>query len=197
MASFKYLWLNRAKFQMGSTEFYRSWGKRIFSLFELIKRNRCRWKLIRKGASIHETAEIGGVKITGGLKFLTVGQESFVGRVTMNIHDSVVIGNRVCINDGVEILTASHDVEDPQWGQVKAPIIINDYAWIGTGAMILPGVTIGKGAVVGARSVVTKSVLPGQIVVGNPARPSSKMRPIDLTYNPCEFLAENRAWLKG
>lgn len=120
-----------------------------------------------------------------------------MGRVTLNIHDEVTIGNRVCINDAVEILTASHDVADPNWKEIKAKIVIEDYAWIGTGAMILPGVTIGRGAVVGARAVVGKSVAAGAIVVGNPAKTINRSRCKELNYNPCEFLAANRAWLVG
>jgi len=50
------------------------------------------------------------------------------------------------------------------------PITVEDYAWIGAGSIILPGVTIGTGAVVGAGSVVTKDVAPRMIVGGNPAR---------------------------
>jgi len=51
-----------------------------------------------------------------------------------------------------------------------APIVIEDSAWIGAGAIILAGVTIGRNAVVGAGSVVTKDVPAGAVVAGNPAR---------------------------
>lgn len=197
MASFRYLYTNRAKFPPGSNKFFRAWGKRLFTLGELIRRTRQRSRLIKKGAVIHETAEIGEISIAGAINFLSIGSETFLGRVTLNIHDEVKIGNRVCINDGVEILTASHDVSDPSWKEVKAKIIIEDYAWIGTGAMILPGVTIGAGAVVGARAVVSKSVDAGSIVVGNPAKNINRLRCENLNYNPCEFLAANRAWLAG
>ena len=197
MASLNYLWANRAKFSTGSNKFFRAWGKRFFSFPELLYRNKRRNKLIKRGASIHETAEIGRVNITGGFKFLSIGREAFLGRVTISIHDYLKIGNRVCINDGVEILTASHDVSDPDWKEIKASVIIEDYVWIGTGAMILPGITIGHGAVVGARAVVSKSVEAGTVVVGNPARVVKNIRPSELNYNPCEFLAANRAWLTG
>ncbi|MEO6228734.1 MAG: acyltransferase [Ferruginibacter sp.] len=197
MASFNYLWGNRAKFSLTSIAFYRAWGKRLFSFPELLRRNRRRLKLTSKGATIHETAEIGEATIEGHSKLFFMGKESFLGRVKIALHDEVIIGERVCINDGVEILTASHDVMDPEWKHVKARVIIEDYVWVGTGAMILPGVTLGKGAVIGARAVVSKSVLPGNIVVGNPAKPISKTREVALNYNPCEFLAANRAWILG
>ncbi len=197
MASLSYLWENRAKFPLGSTKFYKAWAKRLLLLADVVRRNRRRLKLTQNGASIHNSAEIGEVKVDGNNNNLTIGKLSFLGKTYIALHDQVTIGDFVCINDGVEILTASHDVEDPDWKLIKNSITIEDYAWIGTGAMILPGVRIGKGAVVGARAVVSKSVLPGSIVVGNPAKPVKKTRPKELNYNPCEFLAANRAWLVG
>jgi len=197
MASFNYLWTHRAKFSLASRNFYRAWGKRLFSFPELLRRNRRRSRLTREGAIIDETAEIGEATIMGRIRLLSIGRQSFLGRVNIMVHDKVSIGNRVCINDGVEILTASHDVGDPYWKVIKAGIIIEDYVWIGTGAMILPGITIGYGAVIGARAVVSKSVAPGEIVVGNPAKVIGRKRCEELKYNPCEFLAANRAWLLG
>lgn len=198
MASLNYLWKNRARFDISSKLFYRAWAKRLLSLPELIERNSTRKKMINKGAVIHETAEITDKSlIIGKLSFLHVGASSFLGKVSIALHDEVRIGERVCINDGVELLTASHDVMDPEWKHVKHKIVIEDYAWIGTGATILPGVCIGRGAVIGAKAVVSKSVLAGEIVVGNPAKPIVKKRTEQLNYNPCEFLAANRAWLQG
>lgn len=197
MASLHFLWLNRAKFPISSEKFYRAWGKRLFSFSELLSRNYRRWKLTKGGAKIHELAEIGEAKIVGAKNHLSVGSLSFIGKVDLALHCAVTIGERVCINDGVQILSASHDVLDAKWNHVSAEILIEDYAWIGTNAIILPGVRIGRGAVVGAGAVVSKSVAPGAIVVGNPAKPISKSRCEALDYNPCEFLVANRAWLLG
>jgi acetyltransferase-like isoleucine patch superfamily enzyme len=197
MASLIFLWQHRARFPAGSKKFYTAWAKRILCFPELLRRNYRRSSLIRKGAVIDRTAEIGEAMIRGRKNKLSVGQSSFIGRVQISLYDEVKIGNCVCINDGVEILTGSHDVTDPEWKHVAGKIIIDDYAWIGTGAMILPGVEIGRGAVIGARSVVTKSVPPGVIVAGNPAQPTSRGRANEFNYNPCEFLAANRAWLHG
>jgi acetyltransferase-like isoleucine patch superfamily enzyme len=197
MASINYLWRNRAVFTLGSVNFYRAWAKRVLSLPELLTRNYKHSTLLAKGASIHEQAEIGHVTIDGPRNLLQVGAQSFLGRVYIALHDKVQIGERVCINDGVCLLTASHDVMDPAWSHTKAAIVISDYVWIGTNAMILPGVHLGRGAVVGAGAVVTKSVPAGGIVVGNPAKQLAKTRTEQLTYNPCEFLSANRAWLLG
>jgi len=197
MASLGYLWKHRAKFTIGSKEFYRAWGKRLLLLSELRQRNNRRNKLIAHGAVIHETAEIGNVIVEGNKSYLAIGAFSFIGRASIDLHCSVKIGEKVCINDSVLILSASHDVSDPKWSHVRGEIFIDDFAWIGTSAIILPGVRIGRGAVVGAGAVVSRSVGAGKIVVGNPAREISKSRGTYLDYNPCEFLAANRAWLIG
>ena len=197
MANINYLWLHRAKFRFGSNKFYRAWGKRLFSFPEIITQNIRRSKLVNKGAQISVTAEIGKLNAEGHKSNLYVGDYTFIGQVHMALHDRIEIGKRVCINDGVEILTASHNVSDPKWRHVKKKIIIEDYVWIGTRAIILPGVHLGRGSVVGAGAVVSKSVPSGAIVVGNPASQISKMRVEELDYNPCEFLAGNRAWLVG
>ena len=197
MASIQYLWQRRAKFSVGSHDFYRAWAKRVLSLPELVRRNRARTALVRQGAIIDESAEIGEVAVEGRKDRLSIGPRSFLGKVHMALHERVDIGARVCINDGVRLLTGSHDVLDPEWKHTKGQIVLEDYVWVGIGAIILPGVRLGRGAVVGAGAVVSKSVAPGAIVVGNPARPVLRVRPEVLTYDPCEFLAANRAWLVG
>lgn len=85
----------------------------------------------------------------------------------------VVIGARTQIGPGVQILTADHprDAASRAAGlECGRPIHIGDDVWIGGAAIILPGVTIGNGAIVGAGSVVTRRVEAGTTVVGNPAR---------------------------
>lgn len=197
MAALGYLWNNRVKFNEGTLSFYKVWGKRLLTFPEVIKRDYRRKTLVRNGANIHSTAEIGEVKFMGKRNKLTIGANSFLGRAELALHDKIIIGTNVCINDGVILLTASHDIADPNWLMVKKPIIIEDNAWIAVNAVILPGVRIGKGAVVGAGAVVSKNVEDYTVVVGNPARPISKKRGDQLNYNPCEFLAGNRAWLIG
>ena len=86
----------------------------------------------------------------------------------------VTIGDRVQIGPYVQILTADHPRDaaeratGAEWGR---PIAIGDDAWIGGGAILLPGVNIGAGAIVAAGAVVTRDVAPGSTVGGNPARP--------------------------
>jgi maltose O-acetyltransferase len=86
----------------------------------------------------------------------------------------VTIGDRVKLGPLVQLLAVSHPLDRAvratglEYGQ---PISIGDDAWLGGGAIVLPGVTIGEGAVVGAGSVVTREVEPDTVVAGNPARP--------------------------
>jgi acetyltransferase-like isoleucine patch superfamily enzyme len=197
MASFSYVWVNRARFPLFSRRFCRAWGKRLLTLRTLLKRNRRRRRLVKLGAVIDETAEIGEATFDGDAHLLRIGEKSWIGKSLLRTQAPINIGCFVCISDAATILTGSHDVSDPHWKHVCAPVNIGDYAWIGAGAMILPGVSIGRGAVVGAGAVVAKSVEAFAIVVGNPARPVTKRRCPELLYNPCEFLAANQAWLIG
>ena len=80
------------------------------------------------------------------------------------------IGTKVAISREAFICTASHDITKPNRPLVTVPITICDGVWIGSRAIILPGVTIGEGAVVAAGAVVTKDVEPFTVVGGNPAK---------------------------
>ena len=85
----------------------------------------------------------------------------------------VTIGDMTQIGPGVQIMTADHPRDPAQRRQmleVGRPLAIGANVWIGGGAQILPGVTIGDDAIVGAGSVVTRDVPAGGTVVGNPAR---------------------------
>lgn len=84
--------------------------------------------------------------------------------------DKVVIGKNCCIGEDVRLLTGSHDLVSPHFDLLTKPIIIMDNVWVATGAIILPGVKIGEGAVVAAGAVVTKDVEPWTVVGGNPAK---------------------------
>ena len=85
----------------------------------------------------------------------------------------VTIGDRVLFGPAVQLLAATHPVEAElraQGLEYAEPISIGDDAWLGGGAIVLPGVTIGDRAVVGAGSVVTRDVPADVVVAGNPAR---------------------------
>ena len=80
------------------------------------------------------------------------------------------MGSNVSIGPEATILTLGHDPRSAAFADRGGDVVIGDRVWIGYRAIILPGVTIGEGAVVGAGALVTKDVEPYVIVVGNPAR---------------------------
>lgn len=102
---------------------------------------------------------------------LMVGDEATIAHgVDCYCVDTVTIGDHATVSQDAFLCTASHDVTDPHMRLVTAPIIIDSQAWVCAGAFLGPGVTLGTGAVAGARAVVMRSVNPWDIVAGNPAR---------------------------
>jgi maltose O-acetyltransferase len=85
----------------------------------------------------------------------------------------IEIGNRVLLGPGVQLLAATHPLDAAlraEGLEYALPITIGDDVWLGGGVIVLPGITIGERAVVGAGSVVTHDVPAETVVVGNPAR---------------------------
>lgn len=123
-----------------------------------------------------------------GCRFLN-GRKVFLGdRNVINFgclfdgrHYKIQTGSDVSIGPEAAILTLGHDPQSPEFANKGGDVIIGDHVWIAYRAIILPGITIGEGAVVGAGSVVTKDVEPYMIVAGNPAQVIKK-RTADLSY---------------
>jgi len=112
-----------------------------------------------------------------------IGRNSRVNRrCTLDLRGGLTIGDNVSISPEVMFLAGSHDVNDPEFSHVTRPISIEDHAFIGTRAMILPGVTVGRGAVVTAGSLVSRDVAPMTIVAGAPARRVGTRDPKATTY---------------
>jgi acetyltransferase-like isoleucine patch superfamily enzyme len=119
---------------------------------------------------------------------IQIGQRTYIGNGTIfDAATDITIGNDVLIAHGVTIMDHNshsiyfherkNDIADElvldkkDWSHVRmAPVVVQDKAWVGAKVIILKGVTIGEGSVVGAGSVVTKSVPPWTVVAGNPAK---------------------------
>ena len=107
---------------------------------------------------------------------LRIGEYCRINRnCCLDARGSLTIGNNVSISPDVTILTMQHFHNDPTFADDYRPVLIEDYVWIGTRAMVMPGVTIGHGAVVAAGAVVTKDVASQSIVGGVPARPIGRL----------------------
>ena len=113
----------------------------------------------------------------------TMGQGSVINQsCRLDNRGGITIGDHVSISADVIILTVDHDIQAPDFAARYRPVSIGDYVFIGTRAMILPGVTLGQGAVVAAGAVVTRDVPPYTIVGGVPARRIGE-RQTDLRYD--------------
>jgi len=114
---------------------------------------------------------------------ITIGQDTIVGeKVVLDGRDKLTIGSHVDIASEVMIYNSQHDIDSPDFHAVCKPVHIQDYVFIGPRAIILPGVTIGKGAVVAAGAVVTKDVGELQVVAGVPAKTIRERKLKDLKY---------------
>lgn len=116
------------------------------------------------------------------IKNFKLGNNSIINQnCRLDNRGGITIGDNVSISAEVCILTADHDLQSSDFGGRIRPVMIEDYVFIGTRAMILPGVILGKGCAVAAGAVVTKSVPPFTIVAGIPAK-SIGQRTTDLQY---------------
>jgi acetyltransferase-like isoleucine patch superfamily enzyme len=154
--------------EIGMSRFIRSLFKRILKLFARL---------------------VPGLDLRANLWRLagyTIGSPVYIGEDliivdTQYMKPQVFIGNGVTIAQRVTLVTSSGAPDSKivykAFGPEVGPITIQDGAWIGVGVIILPNVTIGRSAIVGAGAVVTKDVPPYTVVVGVPARPIKRYSP--------------------
>ncbi len=114
---------------------------------------------------------------------VTIGDNCVIGHMCfLDGRDGLTIGNNVNIAGETAIYTQEHDPNASDFGAIGAPVVFGDYSFTGSRALVLPGVTIGKGAAVAAGAVVTKDVGEFEIVGGVPAKKIAE-RSRDLSYN--------------
>ena len=111
-----------------------------------------------------------------------IGNNTVINRrVLLDGRYPLTIGNNCSISEEAMLLTLEHDPDSPSFENRGGPIVVKDRVFIGTRAIILPGVTLGEGAVVAASAVVTRDVDPFAIVAGVPAR-FLRQRSRELAY---------------
>ena len=104
-------------------------------------------------------------------KNISIGAGTIIGyRIFIDGRDTVNIGSNTDIASEVMIYNSEHDLSDPEFKAIHAPVKIGNFCFIGPRAIIMPGVKIGDGAVVAGGAVVTKDVPPKAIVGGVPAK---------------------------
>lgn len=151
-------------------------AKRLLRLFNLKEED----ELKRQTILAQLLGHIGRDSIIEPPFYCSYGQNTHMGdHVFVNSlctfldNNEVRVGDHVMIGPVVQIYTAAHPLQaaarNEGW-EVAKPIVIEDNVWLGGGAILLPGVTIGRNAVVGAGAVVSHSVPANTAVAGNPAR---------------------------
>lgn len=113
---------------------------------------------------------------------IAIGDHTCIGdHCILDGRGGLTIGNSVNFSTGVWVWTMQHQANDPNFACESAEVVIEDYAWLSCRSVILPGVRIGRGAVVAAGAVVSKDVEPYTIVGGVPAKKIGE-RSHDLSY---------------
>lgn len=118
---------------------------------------------------------------------IRIGDDSIIGEyAVLDGREKLLIGNHVDIASEVMIYNSEHNVDSKHFAAVesvvRAPVVVEDYVFIGPRAILLPGVTIKKGAVVAAGAVVTKDVEEYKIVGGVPAKEIGERKEKDPHY---------------
>lgn len=131
---------------------------------------------IGKGSTIWRNTEILGVNN------LVIGDDSCIAwHCQIDARAGLIIGDHVAVASYVKIIAGSHDLEAPEFWSISAPIYIEGYVWIATGALIGHGARLGRGSVVTANTLVSKEIAPYKIIGGSGAKPMGE-RPHNLNY---------------
>lgn len=130
-------------------------------------------KIVHKSAGV----KMGrGSTIHMGVSFydpknVVIGHDTIIGeKSVLDGRDKLTIGDHVAIASEVMIYNSQHDIHDPFFSAVTKPVHIEDYVFIGPRVIILPGIRVGRGAIVAAGAVVTHDVPPFTVVGGVPAK---------------------------
>ncbi len=130
-----------------------------------------RWWLQRFGAAVHGTARIRRTVRIECPWNLTIGEDSSVGdRAQLYCLGPVTIGAHTTISQGSHLCAGTHDHTASSMTLLRRPIVIGSDCWIAAEAFVGPGVSVGDGAILGARAVAFKDLAPWTIHRGNPAQ---------------------------
>jgi acetyltransferase-like isoleucine patch superfamily enzyme len=141
-----------------------------------------RWRVLRALGMDVQRSSINAHVFLGG-RGISIGRDVFVNYdVFIDNAAPVSIGDRVSFGQGVRIVTGTHTMgtDDRRAGPyTSAPVRVEEGAWVGAYATLLPGVTVGRGALVAAGALVTKDVPPDTLVAGVPAAIVRELPPLE------------------
>jgi acetyltransferase-like isoleucine patch superfamily enzyme len=157
--------LRRSPYALAAAEFLANFVLSVPSrrLRTAFVRSVLRWPM---GEDVHIGRSVKLQHIRG----IEIGSRVFIHRHTeLDLRGGIVIGSDVAISPKCCILTADHDPDSPSREYRERPVVIGDRAWLGTGATLLPGTSVGTGSVVGSNAVAHGSLAEFGLYVGNPA----------------------------
>lgn len=132
---------------------------------------------IGKGSTIHTKANFYDPRN------VTIGEDSIVGEgAVLDGRAKLIIGDHVDMASEVMVYNSQHDINDDNFSAINRDVVIEDYVFVGPRSIILPGVKIGRGAIVAAGAVITKDVPPYAIVAGVPAKVIGERKLKTLKY---------------
>jgi putative colanic acid biosynthesis acetyltransferase WcaF len=171
---------NGSSFSLGNRIARAIWGMAWLLLARWTPRPLHSWRalvLTMFGARVGKNCHIYPGAVIWAPWNLEVGDETGVasGAILYN-QAQIKLGKRVVISQGAHLCTGTHDYEKPGFPLIARPITVGDHAWVAAEAFVHPGITIGEGAVIGARSVVTKDVPAWMVCAGHPCEPIKPRR---------------------
>lgn len=128
------------------------------------------------GAEIGRAAIYPSVRIWSPANLVVRDGACLGPRANIYCMARIVIDRQALVSQGAHLCAGSHDIEDPEFRLRTGPICVGERAWIAAEAFVGPGVTVGAGAVLGARACAFSDLAPWTVYLGNPARPSKTRR---------------------
>lgn len=151
------------------------WGIVATLFFDPSPRPFHRWRgfLLRIfGAKVGKGVHVyPGVKIWAPWNLILADECGIAKGATLYSQGEISIGKRAVVSQGAHLVTGTHDHSRSGFPLITMPIHVGDHAWIAADAFVHPGINIGKGCVIGARSVVTKNMPDWTICAGHPCKP--------------------------
>ena len=149
-------WIIQATLFGASPQFMYGWRRFLLKMF---------------GAEVGEKVIIRpSARVTYPWK-LTLEENCWIGdHVVLYNWENITIKKNAVVSQRSYLCTASHDMNDPTFPLTALPIVIDEQSWVATDVFVSPGVVVGKGAVIGARSSVFGSIPAGKVCFGSPAK---------------------------
>ncbi|RZJ58461.1 MAG: putative colanic acid biosynthesis acetyltransferase [Hymenobacter sp.] len=160
------------------------WGFASLALFRLSPRPLHGWRSFvlrcfgaKVGAGVHVYP---GAKIWAPWNLELADECAIASGVTLYSQGKIFVGYRAVVSQGAHLVTGTHDYNTPGFILITKPIHIGAHAWVAAEAFIHPGVAIGAGCVIGARSVVTRDMPDWTVCAGHPCVPLKPRTRIDV-----------------